>query len=148
MKTSGWLIVSGLILTGMAAAQEENLTEEVRKFQGTWKVTHCQTDNADAKESDKEIVARWKLTFTKNNFRIDGGEMKMSGTFTIQPDKKPKQINMVSDDPKEKVILEAIYEFTGETLKVRGDEARQGRPKSFEFGPRSSGFYLVLKKVK
>ena len=72
--------------------------------------------------------------------------MKMAGTFTIQPDKKPKQIDMISDDPKEKVTLHAIYEFTQDTLKLRGDE--RARPKKFEFGPDSSGFYIVLKKVK
>ena len=144
MKTCGWLMVAGFLFTGLAVAQD--LKEEIKKFQGTWKVVHCQTDNANAKEFVKEIVATWKFTFAKSNFRIDGGKMKMAGTFTIQPDKKPKQIDMISDDPKEKVTLHAIYEFTQDTLKLRGDE--RGRPKKFEFGPDSSGFYIVLKKVK
>jgi uncharacterized protein (TIGR03067 family) len=146
MKTSGWFVLSAFVFTGLATAQEESIKEEIKKFQGTWKVVHCQTDNADAKEFDKEIVATWKFTFAKNNFRIDGGKMKIAGTFSIQPAQKPKQIDMVSGDPKEKVTLHAIYEFAKETLRLRGDE--RGRPKNFEFGPSSSGFYMVLKKVK
>jgi uncharacterized protein (TIGR03067 family) len=126
-------VVSGLVYSG--DAKKDNAT-----FQGNWVF----------EKNGRKI----SMQFKEGKFTIafDGKEAK--GTFKLDPDKKPKQIDMtITDFEEAKVIGKValgIYDFDGETLKwCANSPGREGRPETFPDNPGEGKYlYALFKRVK
>ena len=72
-----------------------------------------------------------------------------SGTFKVDPTKKPKTIDVTfTDGPEKGKIALGIYELEGDTYKVITDPAGKSRPAEFAIKPGSGYVLQVLKREK
>jgi uncharacterized protein (TIGR03067 family) len=99
------------ILAPTADAQEAAVKEEMKKLQGTWIRIYVEVDGKKSEDGKKEPGKAIILTIKGNKY---GDE-----TFTVDPAKKPKHINVSTVDDKGKAItLRGIYELNGDVLKL------------------------------
>jgi uncharacterized protein (TIGR03067 family) len=107
-------------------------------LQGTWvEESRGAGDGKKVAEND-----RWKLVFEGDKATwVDRGKDR-EGTFALDPDRKPKEIDLTLGS----LVLNGIYELKGDTLKTLWRENdRGGLPKTFD--PKE-GLLIVLKKKK
>jgi uncharacterized protein (TIGR03067 family) len=105
------------------AAAEEKPKSDKELIQGTWiPVSGEQNGKKFPKDKlgDKVIFTEDKVTL-----QSETGELR-EGTYTLDPTKKPKQIDLVLG----KNTIMGIYELKGTTLKFVGME--RGRPSEFD----------------
>ncbi len=119
------------------------------RLQGTWQAVSSQNDGRD----DPDAQAH-RLTFAGETFTIRrDGHVMIKGTFRIDPDKKPKTIDMIlteapRDDQRGKTAL-GIYELDGDTLKWCVGRPGEGeRPKEFAAKDGSRRMFVTLKRHK
>jgi uncharacterized protein (TIGR03067 family) len=133
MKTKLMMLLILLPLAGAAPAPEPDVEEELKKFQGTWKLVAAQ--NYDGTESTPESRETTSLVVSGDEFVMTGGTEDFKGKFTIDPSKKPKTIDVEFTEGKLKgTKLKGIYEFNKDIRKSCFADANEKRPKDFDGG--------------
>ena len=64
---------------------------ELKALQGTWQVTSATSPNGP------EVLAGVTMTFAKNKLIVRQKDYSIGSTFTIDPKKSPKQIDITLD---------------------------------------------------
>jgi uncharacterized protein (TIGR03067 family) len=120
--------------SGVAAADEKPKSDK-ELIQGTWIPV---SGEENGKKIPKEKLTD-KLIFTEDKVTMQraGGESR-KGTYTIDPEKKPKELDLTFGNN----TYMGIYELKGTTLKYVGME--RGRPSAFD----STGATLVIFEKK
>ena len=139
------LVVVAAVLMGAA----DNLLEEDRdRIQGTWVTVSFQVNGQGApSEAVKDIRTVFK---DKDYIQKKGDEVLEEGTFTLDPDKKPRQIDFKigkgQDQGKDQF---GIYELDGDTLKFCVAAPRaEVRPTDFKTRPESQTALVVMRREK
>ena len=146
-KTSA-LFVTALILAVFSylattgESKEKGGGKDKKAIQGTW----------TGSKGDKKA----QLTFEGNKFTFEFGGKSASGTFTIDPAKKPKQIDLTitkGDDETKKYegkTSKGIYELNGGKLKwLASEPGAEDRPEAFpKEADKAKGLYLILERAK
>ena len=146
-KTSA-LFVTALILAVFSylattgESKEKGGGKDKKAIQGTW----------TGSKGDKKA----QLTFEGNKFTFEFGGKSASGTFTIDPAKKPKQIDVTvtkGDDETKKYegkTSKGIYELDGDKLKwLASEPGAEDRPEAFpKEADKAKGLYLILERAK
>lgn len=110
-------------------------------LQGKWEVTAA-AFNGTAMPALKGRT----LVFGDDEFTTyDGDTPGRTLTFTLDPNAKPKQIDLTRPDGAE---APGIYSVGKDELKLCYAEPRADRPKKFESKAGDRVFLLVLKRVK
>jgi RNA polymerase sigma factor (sigma-70 family) len=107
-------------------AQEEKAKPDKEVLQGTWVGTSGERDG-EAVPDDR----LWTLVFDgdKVTLRIKERGRENEGTYSLDPDKKPKEIDLTFGSK----VLNGIYELKGNTLKTLWRENdRPGLPAEFD----------------
>jgi len=104
--------------------------KELKKIQGTWKFI---SQEMDGKAKPKEDLAKLQITFTGDKWSVtDDGKVVQAGTHTLDPSKKPNQVDAKVTEGEDKgSMMLGIYELKGNTLKVCFDPSGKERPTSF-----------------
>jgi uncharacterized protein (TIGR03067 family) len=115
-------------------------------IQGTWKVVKHEHDGKVRTENF--LGGTW--VFKDNELTIvDGDKVRGKGTFVLDPDKKPKTIDIKGSDGqllKEKTIV-GIYKIEKDTLTL--SQGIDERPKEFtDAGKVGKPGLLTLERVK
>src|SRR5438874_1081106 len=120
-------LVVVLLLT--AGAQDDTANKDLAKFQGDWSLISAQNDG---KAMPEEEVKEHKLTIQGNKFVLRKGSVVISeGTFTLDPAKKPKQIDeMLTAGPSQGKVFLAIYEIDESHHRICFAAAGKERPKA------------------
>src|ERR1700687_2364052 len=115
--------LSWVVSTG--AAQDK--TGDKEKLQGTWAGGSAVYDGKPVPAEDAKNV---RLVFAGDKIKLStkGKDFELAGTFTIDPTKKPKTVDV---DFGEKKKGTGIYELDGDTLKIAHGEFGDPRPKDF-----------------
>ncbi len=145
-KTSA-LFVTALILAvfsflATAGEGKQKGGKDKKALQGTW----------TGSKGDKKA----QLTFDGNKFMLELGGKSASGTFTIDPAKDPKQIDLTvtkGDDETKKFegkTSKGIYELDGDKLKwLASEPGAEDRPEAFpKEGDKTKGLYLIFERAK
>lgn len=142
------LLVTALILAGFSylanagEGKQKGGGKDKKALQGTW----------TGSKGDKKA----QLTFDGNKFMLELGGKSASGTFTIDPAKKPKQIDMTvikGDDETKKFegkTSKGIYELDGDKLKwLASEPGADDRPEAFpKEGDKTKALYLIFERAK
>ncbi|MBI1916015.1 MAG: TIGR03067 domain-containing protein [Planctomycetes bacterium] len=104
--------------------------DPTKKPQGVWVYTEYTVggEKIDPKQSQLEFKGD-KFTYTAK------GEDTVTGTYTIDREKSPATMDLTIEREGEKITLSAIYELTGDVLKLcypTRNSVSGGRPKKFE----------------
>jgi RNA polymerase sigma-70 factor (ECF subfamily) len=125
--------------TDEKTANEDKPKSDKELLQGTWVEESRGADEKKAAEGD-----RWKLVFDEDKVTWTDKGKDREGTFSVDPDRKPKEIDLTLANPS--LVLNGIYELRDDTLKTLWRENdRGGLPKTLD--PKE-GFLIVLKKKK
>jgi uncharacterized protein (TIGR03067 family) len=141
------LVTLALGLTVAVACAHED-ADDKQKLQGVWKAAAFEESGKEAKGARARLLEGMSWEFKGDVFvwRMEG-QIESKGTYGIDPSKQPKAIDLF--DPQRKIHCVGIYEFQGDTLKIRFNDSADGRPKAFttEKGTRDH-FLLVLERCR
>lgn len=120
--------------TTLAAAAENDLD----KLHGTWVVVSAELDGSEAK---CDLKKGDKLLFDGTKYKFEAKHFPESGTFSLDPKTKPKEIDFL--DTKDKKS-HGIYELNSEELKLCFADSE--RPKQFKSSKVAMLVHLKLEK--
>jgi uncharacterized protein (TIGR03067 family) len=127
MNPCGLLIVAGFFLA--ADPPKDLKLDDVARLQGAWEFTSLEIDG---KAMPQQMLGASKIEIAGNKFTSTTGDTVYKGTFTIDPVKKPKTIDMTfTEGPEKGGIALGIYEIEGDNWKICLTIANKGRPKEF-----------------
>jgi uncharacterized protein (TIGR03067 family) len=139
-----FVLFAAALSAGALAAQDK--ADDARKaFQGTW--TIVDTRKGDPK--DKEPVTARTVVFDGGKYRIKVGDTVVEeGTFTVDPSKSPKHIDVAATAGMDKGMKwQGIYELDGDTLRAVVGPTDKARPTKFE-NPAEGVRAFTLKRAK
>jgi RNA polymerase sigma factor (sigma-70 family) len=134
-----------LSLSGLAAEPKG----DKEKIQGTWKVVSAMMNGKEpeGEEGEKIKKAHWVIGPDK----IQVGDELKEATYTLDPTRKPPQIDVVSlvggEDEKGKTF-KGIYSLEGDTLKICATHPDAPRPTEFVSRAGGGEMLFTLKRVK
>jgi uncharacterized protein (TIGR03067 family) len=133
----------GLLLAADDAKKDKDL------LQGSWRAVSA--EQAGKAQPD---VKEHLLTFEGDTFTIKrGDQLFVKGTFTLDPSKTPKVIDMkVTEGRREEdkgKEVHGIYELDKDTLKwCTAEPGGKDRPKAFATKEGTNHLFVTLKKEK
>jgi uncharacterized protein (TIGR03067 family) len=146
-----WLAGMAVLGVGIAlgAARADTRADDAKKdadkLQGTWEFTAYELEGKENPNLKGAL-----LTFDGDKFSVKMGDrVIMSGTVKVDAAKKPATIDAaVTDGDNKGATMLAIYEITGDTIKVCADAQGKKRPTEFKTAPETAQLMLVAKRVK
>jgi uncharacterized protein (TIGR03067 family) len=142
--------LSVALLLAAAPDPKDDAKKDQEALQGTWRPVSSEQGGKDQTDEAKDHT----LTFEKDTFTVKkGDEVRVKGTFKLDPSKKPKAIDMTvtqgpRDDDKGKE-LHGIYELDKDTLKwCTSEPGGEARPKGFATKEGTKDLLVTLKKEK
>jgi uncharacterized protein (TIGR03067 family) len=124
------LILLAPLAVGVGAPAKDDMKKEIQRFQGAWQAVSLQY--ADGRQASEEEVKNTSLVVEGNKFTLTGKDFTIAGTFTIDPTKTPKAIDVVlvsKDGDKTKFL--GIYELQGDARKSCFALTDKERPTQF-----------------
>ena len=116
--------------------------EELKKFQGTWKI---EAQDEDGKTLSAAGLKGRTISFGSSLFLVrKKGSMEQLGKIKIDPAKKTINAN-VEKGTHEGDLLPGIYEFDGESLKICLSTDGDSRPRDFK--PGADRLLMICKRL-
>jgi RNA polymerase sigma-70 factor (ECF subfamily) len=117
----------------------ETKPSDKERLQGGW-IPVKAVANGRATGPDDKKIRRTTLLFEGEKVTL----ADMKGSYTLDPDQTPKQLDMVLTIKDQKETVQAIYEFDGDRLLVSWIYRRE-RPPDFETG-KSEGVFIIYER--
>lgn len=113
-----WTKCLALLAVGflLGADAKEDAAKEMKKLEGSWKVT---ATKVGGKSLPEKVFEGDRMVIKGNRLTMVSGEKKKGSldfTFTIDPAKKPKHIDLT--DAVMKKTVPCIYALTGDELTI------------------------------
>jgi uncharacterized protein (TIGR03067 family) len=140
-------IVTALAVGLLLAADDAKKDKE--QLQGTWRPVSAEQEGKAQPDAKEHL-----LTFEGDTFTIKrGDQLFVKGTFTLDPSKTPKVIDMkVTEGRREEdkgKEVRGIYELDKDTLKwCTAEPGGKDRPKEFAAKEGSNDLFVTLKREK
>lgn len=137
------LLVLWFPLAAAGDAPADILKKEIAQFQGSWQALSIQ--HVDGRQGSDDELQTTRLTVSGTTFILAGKNYSISGTFTVDPTKSPKTIDVTlkGEDGRVTRIL-GIYQIQGATRK--SCFALQGEERPTQFASRKGQFGLEWKR--
>jgi uncharacterized protein (TIGR03067 family) len=94
------------------------------RFQGRWGAISAKAGNGSI---PTPAIPQWTMRFTGRNVRVTTPTSSDEGTFTLDPAKNPKEIDIEPAAGGQR-RLRGIYRFVGDELEVCMDDSNRKRP--------------------
>lgn len=113
-----------------------------KALQGTWEV-------AEAELGGKPISLKGvTLTLEDGKYTLKSGSLD-KGTYSADAGKKPKEMDIKgTEGPNKGKTFPAIYELSGDTLKICYDLSGKARPTEFKTAEGTKQFLATYKRKK
>jgi len=131
-------------LLGSSSPQDSAVKLDLEKFQGNWQATLVVNVNGESAPQDQVRDTQLKVEGTK--FVLRSKDAVVKGTFTIDPSRTPKTIDVVLEgqNPNEKLL--GIYRIDGD--ERRSCFALPGKDRPKDFDPCLPGYIAFTWKFK
>ena len=143
MRTIGLSCVALAALTPGVRADDK--ADEWKGLKGTWKIEKAVLRGEDTTDAFKAAV----LTMEDGKYTVDfaGGQDK--GTVAVDVAKKPKQMTIAgTDGPNKGKTIPAVYELSGDMLKICYQLEGKDPPAGLESKAGTSTLLIVYKRDK
>ena len=145
MKTR-LLSLSALVLFAAVAFAQDNAKDDLAKFQGNWTI---ESVIVEGKELPAEVVGAFKMSFKDNNYTVLIGQEKTEGSFSLDPSKNPKTIDIVPENGPDRGRKQlGIYEIDGDKIKICAAQPGKDRPTNFETKDKIGYTVMILRRAK
>jgi uncharacterized protein (TIGR03067 family) len=145
------LLVSLAAMPAATAAEKDDAKAELKKLQGTWQVTKWVDDSGEAAGADE--IKDFTFVFKDQTVEMRNGKdsRRPALKFTLNPEKKPKWIDIEMGGPVG--TSEGVYKLEGDELTicvVSGGKNGKPAPRPTEFAAKKGEHHalFVLKRVK
>ena len=145
MKTLPCVFFAMILFT--AAARSQDAADERKLLQGTWLPTAAELSED---QLDEATLKTMKLVIEGDKYAITVGISPFDkGTTKIDPAAKPKSMDIIGTEGanKGKTFL-AIYELSGDTLRICYDLTGKVRPTEFKTKKGELLFLATYKRAK
>lgn len=115
---------------------------DLQLLQGTWQAEAFTRDGEDVPKPD---LAGIRVRIEGNRFFVEGDMDATEGTFELTPTASPKAMDVTTSGGD---VARAIYEVSGDTLKVCYAADGGARPREFKSEAYSGRVLAVYRKVK
>ena len=112
----------------LAQPSDDAVKKELKLFQGKWQATFAQS--FDGKEQTDIEIQLTSMEVDGDKFTMKTGSLTVSATFTLDPTKKVKTIDVFFGEGKDNV-MRGIYEIKGDTRKSCFSMPGKDRPTAF-----------------
>jgi uncharacterized protein (TIGR03067 family) len=138
------LVVSTLAAATMVRAEKEPAASEI---DGTYSFVSFEANGKSGAQVPTADLKETKFVFKGTNFTMHRKNEKQDMTFSVDADKKPKQIDLTrkSENGKSQSVP-GIYSLEGKRLTICIDETGKLRPKEFVTKGFERTSMLVLEK--
>src|SRR6476620_3769727 len=138
------LALSVLLVVGTTLAADKDA--ELKALEGAWVLDAATADGMD----HTDLFAGMKLILKGNEYTIKFAENSDKGTFTLDPDKSPKWIDIKTGEkgPFKGLTLPGIYKIEGEKLVVCLQADGKKRPAEFDAKQKTRNMLLTYKREK
>jgi RNA polymerase sigma factor (sigma-70 family) len=116
--------------------------EDKDMIQGTWNLVSLELGGKQAPEEQVK-AADASLAFDGEKVTLAGKGQKKEGIFRLDPDKSPKEIDLVFDDE----TIKAVYLLEGNALKVSRSQDPGARPAGLATKEGDTTALMVFKKT-
>ncbi len=142
---------ASLLLGGLAPAgetKEEAVKKDRKLYEGTWQVTSLTVNGNKRPEGDAQKIRVINQADGTGLLEVDG-KVIGKATFTIDPTKKPKTIDLTFMEGNNKgQTYHGIYEVGKDTRKICYPPLGQKRPTEFSSTPENENILAVFKRVR
>jgi uncharacterized protein (TIGR03067 family) len=143
IRCVGHTLVLASLLSGRAGADEKS---ELKKMEGTWLPTAVQLSGQNWSD---EQVKTLKLVIADGKFTVTVSGQDDKGNLKLDPNAKPAAMDIVgTDGPNKGRTIPAIYELSGDTLKICYGLGVETRPTQFESKPGTRILLITYKREK
>jgi uncharacterized protein (TIGR03067 family) len=137
-------VLAAVALCLAADSPKEAAKKDQKKLQGVWVLA---SGERDGEQMPEEVVKSLKRTMAVDKFTITRDDKAVAkGTFTLDPSKKPKAIDIKLEGTDQPV--HGIYELDGDTFKLCYAAPGEERPKKFTTKAGSGHTFAVWKRAK
>jgi uncharacterized protein (TIGR03067 family) len=121
-----------------ALPSQDDVKKELKRFQGDWNLTARQ--EFDGKQATKDAIKDTTMFVDGEKFTLkQPGQLLVEGTFTIDPSKKIKTIDVILNGEKDRPVL-GIYEIKGDKRRSCFSAPGQPRPDGFH---KEAGYFIL-----
>ena len=132
------MLIASFAATCFAAQpSDEAVKKELKLFQGKWEAVSGQ--NFDGKKPTDIELQLTSIEIDGDKFTMKTGSLTVTGTFSIDPTKKVKTIDVYFGDAKDNP-MRGIYETKGDIRKSCFAEPGKERPAGFR---EEKGFMML-----
>jgi uncharacterized protein (TIGR03067 family) len=125
---------------------KDEVKKELARFEGTWKYVSIEMEKMKVSE---DVLKGPRMKITGDKFTVTDENASFSGTFKVDPTKKPKTIDVTfTDGPKKGKTYMGIYEMEGDIYKACVDPEGKPRPTEFAIKPGSGHVLIIHKREK
>jgi len=134
-----------LIAVVVVAAPAPDAKDDNKLIQGKWSVVSI--EHGGEKEPADDIK-KYKIVIDGNAFTANDGKKDEKATIKLDPDKKPKTIDITPEKDGGKEKIAGIYELKGDELKICFGKPGDGRPTEFASKRGTEQTLVILKREK
>jgi uncharacterized protein (TIGR03067 family) len=146
MRTFAVLVLAAGLSSAADDVKKDALDKEYAKFQGTWRIESLEIEGM---KLPKEIITEARLIIKGKEFTMKEKVATYRGTFTIDPSKNPKSIDMkFTEGPEKGNTSYGIYEIKDDDFKLCLTLTGKNRPTEFAAKAKSGHGLEVLKREK
>ena len=138
------VMVASLWVQGEARAAERGDAEAI---QGTWLPSAAELAG---KKYPDEVRKSIRLVIKDDTYAVTVGEAPPDrGTIKLDPSATPKAIDVTgTEGPNKGKTILAIYELSGDTLRICYDLSGKSRPTEFKTEPNTKLFLVTYQREK
>ncbi len=115
-----------------------------RGMEGTWLPTAAELGGQKFPDEVRKSI---KLVIRDGKYTVTVGPQTDQGTVKLDPSAKPKAMDIVgTDGPNKGKTFPAIYELSGDTLRICYDLSGKSRPTEFATKPGTSLFLVTYQR--
>jgi uncharacterized protein (TIGR03067 family) len=137
-------LASTLVLTFALAAWSGDAKDR-DSIEGTWLPA---TAELAGKMFPDEVRKTIKLVVQGNKYTATVGKEVDQGTIKLNPTARPKELDITHDNPKKVKTILAIYERSGDTLRICYDLSGKARPTEFKSREGTPLFLVTYQRQK
>jgi uncharacterized protein (TIGR03067 family) len=138
------IVIAAVALCLGADAPKDEAKKDQEKLQGDWVLA---SGERDGEKLPEDLVKSLKRSVTGDKATVSrDGEALAKGTFTLDPSKKPRAIDVKLEGSDQAV--QGIYEIDGDTFRMCYAAPGGERPKEFATKAGSGHTLAVWKRVK
>jgi uncharacterized protein (TIGR03067 family) len=135
----------GLVLALVPAARADDKADDWKGLKGTWKVEKAIFMGNESTDMFGTLI----LTIEEGKYAVDFRGQEEKGTIKLDPAKKPKQMTIQpTEGTNKEMTFLAIYELSGDTLKVCYDLGGKEAPAAFESKAGTLTLLITYKRDK